>query len=99
MLPLVPTLLQIAVQIYLVNLLTQSFTKDITALQVEWKSEIKAAIAHFESEIRAVRVESKSEIRAALGEFKSEIRAVRVESKSEIRAALAFVSSVLSKQH
>ena len=59
-LSLVPSLLPIAGQIYLVNLLTQSLTKDITAVQVESKSEIKAVL-----------VESKSDLKAVLGEIKA----------------------------
>ena len=63
-LSLVPSLLPIAGQIYLLNLLTQSLTKDITAVQVESKSEIKAVLGELKSEIKAVQVESKSDLKA-----------------------------------
>jgi hypothetical protein len=85
-LSLVPSLLPIAGQIYLVNLLTQSLTKDIIAVQVESKSEIKAVLGELKSEIKAVQVESKSDFKAVLGELKSEIKAVQVESKSDLKA-------------
>ena len=86
-LSLVPSLLPIAGQIYFVNLLTQSLTKDITAVQVESKSEIKAVLVESKSdlkavlgEIKAVQVESKSDLKAVLGELKSEIKAVQEAS-------------------
>jgi predicted transcriptional regulator len=82
-LSLVPSLLPIAGQMYLVNLLTQSLTKDITAIQVESKSEIKA-----------VQVESKSDLKAVLGELKAEIKAVQVESKSDLKAVLGEIKAV-----
>jgi uncharacterized protein YukE len=88
-LSLVPSLLPIAGHIYLVNLLTQSLTKDITAVQVESKSEIKAVLAELKSEIKAVQVESKSDLKAVLGE----IKAVQVESKSDLKAVLGELKS------
>ena len=99
-LSLVPSLLPIAGQIYLVNLLTQSRTKDITAVQVESKSEIKAVLVESKSdlkavlgEIKAVQVESKSDLKAVLGELKAEIKAVLVESKSDLKAVLGELKS------
>ena len=70
-LSLVPSLLPIAGQIYLVNLLTQSRTKDITAVQVESKSDLKAVLGELKAEIKAVQVESKSDLKAVLGEIKA----------------------------
>ena len=89
-LSLVPSLLPIAGQIYLVNLLTQSRTKDITAVQVESKSDLKAVLG----EIKAVQVESKSDLKAVLGELKAEIKAVQVESKSDLKAVLGEIKAV-----
>jgi hypothetical protein len=84
-LPLLPTLLPIAGQVFVLTLLTQSSKKDITAVNVESKSYLKAV----QGELKAVRVESKSYLKAVLGELK----AVRVESKSDLKAVLAELKS------
>jgi hypothetical protein len=60
LLPLLPTLLPIAGQVFVVTLLTQSSKKDITAVNVESKSDLKAVLG----ELKAVQVEWKSEIKA-----------------------------------
>ena len=59
-LPLLPTLLPIAGQVFVVTLLTQSSKKDITAVQVESKSDLKS----LQAEIKAVQVDSKSDLKA-----------------------------------
>ena len=69
-LSLVPSLLPIAGQIYLVNLLTQSRTKDITAVQVESKSDLKAVLGELKSEIKAVQETSIHRAELNSGEMK-----------------------------
>jgi hypothetical protein len=62
-LPLLPTLLPIAGQVFVVTLLTQSSKKDITAVQ-------EASIHRAElnsGEIKAVQVESKSDLEVLIG--------------------------------
>ena len=101
MLSQVPTLLPIAVQICLVTLLAQSQTKDITAVQVESKSEIKAVLGELKSEIKAVRVESKLDLKAVLGELKSDSKVVQEASihraelnSGEMKVLLATVTQL-----
>jgi hypothetical protein len=63
-LPLLPTLLPIAGQVFVVTLLTQSSKKDITAVNVEFKSYLKAVLGELKSEREAFQVELKSERKA-----------------------------------
>ena len=95
-LPLLP-ILPFAGQIFVVNQLTQSSTKDILAVQVESKSdlkalqiassgEIKAAQAELKSDIKALQIASSGEIKAVLGELKSDIKALQIASSGEMKA-------------
>ena len=73
-LPLLP-ILPFAGQIFVVNQLTQSSAKDILAVQVESKSDLKA-----------LQIASSGEIKAAQAELKSDLKALQIASSGEIKA-------------